>query len=184
MKLSNNKVGKGYRLFRCPHLFITFLFLIVIIFIGFIVRPVYSVKLYSENTTINQFIVKENSEIYIDYTHSVMKTPVRDVFEIKRNNTFLLTRTEYSSFGAGLPTENYGTIKLVDGVYINSGINKELTNISLRVGVIANHRLSFEDGRSIYLKDYVEGGSLITIKPVRISKLQAFFIEGRNRSGR
>ncbi|WP_207636408.1 DUF1850 domain-containing protein [Alkaliphilus metalliredigens] len=118
-----------------------------------------------------------NSEAYIDYTHSVEKTPVRDVIEIKSNLIFLLKRTEYSSFGAGLPTDNLGDFKVVNGIFINSGINQELSSISLRVGRIANHSLGLEDGRQLYLKDYVDGGTLVIIRPVSVTRLQAFFIE-------
>ncbi|KAB3532755.1 DUF1850 domain-containing protein [Alkaliphilus pronyensis] len=183
MKLSNKSNRKGCRLNRCPQLLIVLL-LTLIIFIIHLTLPVYSaVKIFSDFNTTKYFIVKENSELYIDYIHSVMKTPVRDVFEVKKNNTLLLVRTEYSSFGAGLPTENYGTIQLVDGVYINRGINKELTIIPLRVGAIANHKVQLEDGRFIFLKDFINVGSLVKIKAVKISRLQAFFIEGRNRIG-
>ncbi|WP_158385987.1 DUF1850 domain-containing protein [Clostridium aceticum] len=143
----------------------------------YLIWPAYAIEISTNDVILKTFIVASTSEIYIDYTHSVEKTSVRDVFEVRRNHTFLLTRTEYSSFGAGLPTDSFGEFKVVDGTFINSGINQELASISLRVGRIANHSLVLEDGRHISLKDYVEGGSLVIIKPVKTTRFQAFFIE-------
>ena len=93
--------------------------------------------------------------------------------EINENHLFLLTRTEYSSFGAGLPTDSAGNFELKDGKYINSGLNKELDCISLRVGRFADHTLVFEDGRIFVFRDFLEGGDLAVIKPVQVSKILA-----------
>ncbi|AOY76494.1 DUF1850 domain-containing protein [Clostridium formicaceticum] len=176
MKLLTNQVGNGYRRFRYPTLLI-FSGFILSLLLTYLAWPVYGIEISTNHVALKTFIIPCDSEIYIDYTHSVEKTSVRDVFEIGRNHHFLLIRTEYSSFGAGLPTDNFGEFKVVDGIFINSGINQELSNISLRVGRIANHSLVLEDGRHIYLKDYAEGGSLVIIKPVKTTRFQAFFIQ-------
>lgn len=172
MRLTNNKFKKGYRFYRYPKPFLILLPLILLALIYFLM-PVQAVEISSENKTIKIFEVEKKSEIYIDYVHSVAKTPIRDVMEINENHLFLLTRTEYSSFGAGLPTDSAGNFQLKDGIYINSGLDKELDLISLRVGRFADHKLVFEDGRSFIFKDFLEGGDLVIIKPVQIFKILA-----------
>lgn len=185
MKLRSKQRRNGCRFYRYPTLFIPFITTLIILasLITFLLWPINAIKIYSGDNTIAIYTVDIYSEIYIDYTHSAIKTPVRDVFQFEGKKTLLLTRTEYGSFGAGLPTESFGELKLVDGVFINSGINMEFKEVPLRVGAIAKHKIAFEDGGKLELLDYVEAGSLVIIKPIRITRLQAFFIEGRTNNG-
>lgn len=170
MRLNNNNYKKGYRFFRYPKPFIfIFLFFAII----YLLLPVKAVEISSHDKILRIFEVKNNTEIYIDYIHSVAKTPIRDVMVINDDLSFLLIRTEYSSFGAGLPTENLGTFEIKNGKYINSGIDKSLDSISLRVGRVANHKLLFDDGREFIFKDFLDGGDLALIKPVKVPKLLA-----------
>lgn len=149
----------------------------VIVLMVYFLWPTYAIELIYDDNVVKIFPLELNMEVYIDYTHSVAKTKVRDVFVMNRAETLLLTRTEYSSFGAGLPTENYGTFEHVDGRYLNKGINKTLTEIPLRVGRIANHKLTFYDGKEIVFLDFFEAGSLVIIKPIRTMKIKILRME-------
>lgn len=182
MKLSNSLYkGLGYRFNRYPFSLI-FSMLILLCLLIYLLLPIQIISLSVDESTLFNVTIDIGEEFYIDYTHSVMKTTVRDVFEITENNTLRLTRTEYSSFGAGLPTENYGSFKLENGRYINEGINMELSYIPLRVGNIANHRLLLQEGNEFFLTNFVEGGTLIDVKPRKITRLQNILSKRRNRN--
>jgi|GEM_PF-67862 len=141
------------------------------------------VEIIFNGDVVQTFPVELESEMYIDYTHSVAKTNVRDVFVIKEDNSLVLTRTEYESFGAGLPTENYGSFEHIHGKYINSGINVTFDEVPLRVGIIANHRLTFQDGRGVVFSDLIEAGNLVIVKPNKVSRLKVLFIKGGMKIG-
>jgi len=49
--------------------------------------------------------VDDGDTIVLAYTHSVEKTPVRDVYEVD-DDALRMVRMEFSSFGAGLPTDD------------------------------------------------------------------------------
>lgn len=134
----------------------------------------YAIEITFDSNIIKTILVEPHSEVYIDYTHSVARTNVRDVIIMNEDTKLKLTRTEYSSFGAGLPTDNYGTFEHKDGLYINDGINKLFDEIPLRVGTIANHKVTFESGKEVILADYIEPGNLVILKPRKISRLKSF----------
>lgn len=145
-----------------------------------LLQPVYAVQLVTESGIVETVPLFKDNEIYIDYIHSVALSDVREVFVITDNGRFLLTRTEYSSFGAGLPYEDYGSFRKVEGRYINSGINMVISEIPLRVGAAANHRLLLENGPEIVLSDFQEKQGLITIRPLKKSRLKNIISGGNN----
>ncbi|MDR5659081.1 DUF1850 domain-containing protein [Serpentinicella sp. ANB-PHB4] len=174
MKLTSKLFKNGHRYFRCPLSLITIVSTIVIflMLLVYFFGPIYygiSVKTAEGQVLIN-YKLEPKSEIYIDYTHSVARSNVRDVFELNDDFTFTLTRTEYEAFGAGLPTEKYESFELIDGRYINKGINIVLKEIPLRIGKIAKHKLSFEDEVVFDLLDYIEAGELVIIEPSKLTR--------------
>lgn len=52
--------------------------------------------------------IDDGQTVVLSYTHSVEKTPVRDVYEVD-DDALRMIRTEFYSFGAGLPTDNVTT---------------------------------------------------------------------------
>lgn len=95
----------------------------------------------------------EEQEFYVEFTHSVNRTKVREYYELRAGRIFL-TRAEYSSFGAGMPEvpETPGsTLSIGDGVLRLDHINQLLPEFIYRVGIIAEHTLHI-DGRVIPLK--------------------------------
>ena len=180
MKLNNRLLGDGHRCNTCPFL-LPFLLLIVFTVIAlliYLVKPVYAVQIIYNNEVSQSLGVDPHKEIYIDYTHSVARTNIRDVFVLKESERFLLIRTEYSSFGAGLPTENFGTFTHRDGLYINEGIDLELQEIPIRIGTIANHKLTVQDGSIIVFSDFFKAGELVVLKPTKINRLKALVVKG------
>jgi len=97
--------------------------------------------------------VNNHSEFSITFIHSVNKTPVTDVYEIRDGNIFVV-RTIYYSFGAGVQTEledgqtlEYGD----DGSMIISGFNRRMDKLSYIVGTISDHILRI-NGNSVSLR--------------------------------
>ena len=125
-------------------------------------------------------------EFTIEYIHSVARTPIRDVFvglaTPENGKTIRFLRTEYSSFGAGLPTESFGRFSHNNGLYINEGIELFFTEIPLRVGSFANHQINGE-GITVFLNEYFPAGKLVVLRPVEIMKIKVLFYERSDAHG-
>lgn len=87
--------------------------------------------------------VEPGCEFCMKYIHSVNKSPVEDIFEILDDNSIMLKKTIFRSFGAGVPYE------LEDGQVLDVGddrmkidnIDREIDSYLLRIGTIAEHTL-------------------------------------------
>lgn len=87
--------------------------------------------------------VQDGEEFSVTFVHSVNKTPVTDVYQIK-NGKIYVVRTIYYAFGAGVQTElaegqrlEYGQ----DGSMIVSGFNRLMDSLSYIVGTVSDHTL-------------------------------------------
>lgn len=97
----------------------------------------------------------ENGDTYaVEFVHSVNKSPVRDVFEI-RDGEIWNTQCIYYSFGAGVEetlgegeTLSYGE----NGEMIISNIEKKMDNLVIVVGTISDHTLYIGE-ETISLRD-------------------------------
>ncbi|MDZ5812065.1 DUF1850 domain-containing protein [Halorubrum sp. AD140] len=88
--------------------------------------------------------VDEETEVVIEYTHSVEKTTVRDVYT-PGDERLVMTRMEFSSFGAGLPSRADVT---VDGSrYVYHPPSEEYSTLHLKTGGVADHDLIVGDER-------------------------------------
>lgn len=88
--------------------------------------------------------VGDETEIIIEYTHSVEKTLVRDVY-VARDGALVMTRMEFSSFGAGLPSQAEVTER--DGRYVYEPPPGEYATLHLKTGAVADHDLIVGDER-------------------------------------
>ena len=97
----------------------------------------------------------ENGDTYaVEFVHSVNKSPVRDVYEIRAGEIWN-TQCIYYGFGAGVEEElgegetlSYGE----NGEMIISNINKKMDNLVIVVGTISDHTLYLGD-ETISLRD-------------------------------
>lgn len=102
--------------------------------------------------------VANGTNVTLAYTHSVEKTPVRDVYRVD-GDRLVMVRMEFSSFGAGLPARANVT-ETADGTYVYDppGSFEELY---VQPGEVAGHRLlvgdrefdlvELSDGRTVRL---------------------------------
>lgn len=128
------------------------------------------VFLEAEGTPAVVLALPEDAEVYLDYRHSVIREPVREVFSGHPPDGFMLVRTEHRSFGAGLPTESFGSFRHDNGVYVISGIDRPFAEIPLRVTEGSQQRLSVQGSSEIILLDFFEANKLVTITSRRLPR--------------
>ncbi|NLE26072.1 MAG: DUF1850 domain-containing protein, partial [Clostridiaceae bacterium] len=124
------------------------------VFIYFILSsPCLILKDGDTGKTLAVYGIKEGNEFSITFVHSVNKSPVTDVYEI-RGGVIYVVRTIYYSFGAGVQTEieegqtlEYGE----DGSMIISGFDRPMDNLSYIVGTVSDHILEI-NGNSVKLR--------------------------------
>jgi hypothetical protein len=77
------------------------------------------------------------------YVHSVNKSPVEDVFEILDDNSIMLKKTIFRSFGAGVPTglEDGQVMEVGDDRIVIDNIDRKIDSYLLRIGTVAEHTL-------------------------------------------
>ena len=98
--------------------------------------------------------VSEGDEFSVTFVHSVNKSPVTDVYQIRGNDIYVV-RTIYYSFGAGVQTQieagqtlEYGA----DGSMIVSGFERRMDSLSYIVGTVSDHILKI-GGVSVSLRE-------------------------------
>ncbi|MEF8915754.1 DUF1850 domain-containing protein [Natronomonas sp.] len=100
--------------------------------------------------------VEAGTEVTVVYTHSVEKTPVYDVYEV-RNGTLVMTRMEFSSYGAGLPSTVPVTEKR--GRYVYYPPERSYDPLRVTTGFVANHDLVVGDDQ-YDLAERADGGTV------------------------
>ena len=97
------------------------------------------------------FPVEEGDTFAVTFRHSVNKSDVTEIYEI-RDGAVWLTGCVYYSFGAGVAEVldpgwelSYGD----NGEMILSGIHMEMTNLIYRVGTVYDHILTIGDERIV-----------------------------------
>jgi hypothetical protein len=102
--------------------------------------------------------VDGDTEVVIEYTHSVEKTTVRDVY-VPTADGLRMTRTEFSSFGAGLPSRADVTER--DGHYVHRPDREAYPTLHLKTGDLAGHDLIVGGAR--YDLSGTSGGGAVEI---------------------
>lgn len=112
----------------------------------------------------------------ISYTHSVNKGRVHDFYRITKDKNLELYKTQFVSYGAGIPEpeETPGAIFTVKGDgYIIENINRIVPRLIMAVGIIANH--SIETGKDFNkqneksLTDYFLSQTSLILEIKRVS---------------
>ena len=105
----------------------------------------------------------ENGDTYaVEFVHSVNKSPVRDVFEI-RDGEIWNTQCIYYGFGAGVEEELAEGEVLTfgeNGEMIISNIEKKMDNLVIVVGTISDHTLYIGE-ETISLRDLCGSSSKV-----------------------
>lgn len=99
----------------------------------------------TDGTELLTIPVEEGDTIALEYTHSVEKTPIRDIYTV-RDDDLVMTRMEFSSFGAGLPAQA-DVDRTDDGRYVHEPVHDRPGDLLVATGPIANHDLVVEGAR-------------------------------------
>lgn len=121
---------------------------IIIIFIVLLFIPLFPRLVLNsvKNNKVNFIFNIDKKEFLISYTHSVNKGRIRDYYIINDNNDIVLDKTRFVSYGAGMsdPQGDENIIITDDYIEINN-INKVIKDLYLFVGVVADHRIEFDE---------------------------------------
>ncbi|MEW5909785.1 MAG: DUF1850 domain-containing protein [Thermodesulfobacteriota bacterium] len=106
--------------------------------------------------------VKAGDCFTLDYRHSSDHTPVRDLFQITRNATFVLIEEQFDWYGSGLEFHPSADITFShDGTRVF--LNRHFPFLLLRVGEIARQVLTV-NGSQLPLLAVAEGRESVCIR--------------------
>ena len=100
--------------------------------------------------------VAEGSDVTVEYTHSVEKTLVRDIYTVD-DGELVMTRMEFSSFGAGLPAQ--ADVRVENGQYVYEPPTHRYETLRITTGFVADHDLVV-DGQRYDIAALAEGGTV------------------------
>ena len=111
----------------------------------------------------------------ISYTHSVNKGRVHDYYRATKENGLQLYKTQFVSYGAGIPEpeETPGAVFTVtENGYFIENIERNVPRLLMAVGIIANHSIAAGNDVSneYFLTDFFppQTGIILEIKRVSI----------------
>ncbi|MGA4718655.1 DUF1850 domain-containing protein [Fictibacillus nanhaiensis] len=116
------------------------------------------------------FDANEGSEFSIEYIHSIHKTPVREIYQV-RHEEILQTEMRFQEFGVGMPSgAAEGEVFAQKGEnYILSNMKRTFPSLDIRIGqIIANHTLLL-NGNKYPFSAFSEKGSWVSIKVEKLN---------------
>ena len=129
-------------------------------------KPQYLLVIEDKTNKKNYEFLLKNKKFSLGYTHSVMKTGAEEIFVTDDNEKIKLIRTEYKSYGVGLPfLPEEGKMKVENGKFILD-MEREFKNISMVISPIGKHYLKI-DGKKYMLSEILgdkPAKILLTIK--------------------
>ena len=110
--------------------------------------------------------VEEGERFSVDYIHSVERSPVTEVFEV-RNTDIYTMESHTESFGAGMPYEGE-EVEMKDGKFVIKNINRRVHGGTLRVrpSAVFPHHVRI-GGEEITISDLPYKGRNLEIEVVR-----------------
>ena len=112
----------------------------------------------------------------ISYTHSVNKGRVHDYYSFLPDRTLELYKTQFVSYGAGIPEpeETPGAFFTVtnDGYFIEN-LNRKVPHLVMAVGIVANHSIAtgsdFDSDKEKFFTDYFEPQTSLILEYKKVS---------------
>ena len=115
----------------------------------------------------------KGEEFVLSFIHSVNQRPVFETLRVQGDH-LVIVKARFDSFGAGMPdtSSHEGTLSLREDGWLEWTVNREVPEVTVRVGRIANHTLHLK-GRLVPLVDIAEPGSALSLRACRISAFSA-----------
>ena len=169
-------------------LFIIFIISLSVLTVSLPIVKVFSLSNRKVSGNCYYISAKKLSGFEISYTHSVNKGRVHDFYTIQSDDSLLLDKTIFVSYGAGIPEaeETAGaTFSVTDDGYVISNLHRKVEKLTMAVGLIANHAITLYSGSKgrddktaaseYYLTDLFEPQTSIILEIKRISFLKYIF---------
>lgn len=109
---------------------------------------------------IHHIEMSEGDTFSLTYTHSVERSEVKEVFEVRGDKIFVM-ESHTESYGAGLPYEGTETVE-EDGKFVIKDINQGIEKLVVRPSKLYPHYLTYYNEK-IMISDYPYVGKNIRI---------------------
>lgn len=109
-----------------------------------------------------QLPIRDGDRFSLTYTHSVHKTPVTEVYEVRGKDIYVV-EARFHTFGAGMQTDYPEGVELSyadDGTIVLTGYNTLCSHLVYGVGRIADYTLKIQDDEYV-LADVCGRGSFV-----------------------
>ena len=157
------------------------IFIIILILIAGVLFFLPAISVLSVSGRKSPHVVFYSTDFYnegfiISYTHSVNKGRVHDFYRPARDGGLELYKTEFVSYGAGIPEpeETPGAVFTVtdDGYFIEN-LHRIVPRLTMAVGLIANHSIAagtdFDGQKEYFLTDYFAPQTSIILEIKKVS---------------
>jgi len=111
----------------------------------------------------------EGEEFILSFVHSVNQRPVYDTIRVEGTH-FLIVKSRFDSFGAGMPDVSTEGMKLAFGKdgWLEWMVNRPVPEVTFFVGWVAKHSLRLKE-KDMALADLAEPGTLLALRIERAS---------------
>jgi hypothetical protein len=115
--------------------------------------------------------VKVGEEFVLSFKHSVNKRPVFDTLRAQGDH-LVIVKSVFDAFGAGMPdtSTEEGQFHVMPGGWLQWTVNRPVPEIILRVGEVADHRLTIKS-REFSLAELTEPGTAVAFRVRMVSFL-------------
>jgi hypothetical protein len=140
---------------------------LAIIAVFFVFYPFHSVLTITTVKTERVLLcakMAEGEEFTLSFIHSVNKRPVYDTIQVKGNH-FLIVRSRFDSFGAGMPEGSH----IGEDGWLEWNVNHLVPELTLFVGWVADHSLHLR-GQEIPFLRLAEAGAPLSLRIKKASR--------------
>ncbi len=109
------------------------------------------------------FPVSDGTRFSVEFVHSINKTPVKDIYEVRNGSEIYVVETDYYSFGTGVQTQlnpgetlEYGD----DGSMQIKNIDKLIPDLIYIVGTVSDHVMCIDESE-ISLRELCGKNSMV-----------------------
>ncbi len=136
--------------------------ILLLLLVSLVYYPNLFVFITKNNQTLSAHFLLPGEGFSLTYNHSVEKTPVQEIYHARFNGGFIMNKTIFQSYGAGLPLENKN-FSIADNKFIIDDMNIDLDELRIRVSrtpgqIVKINKMKYD------LQEISKPGELIIIK--------------------
>lgn len=143
-------------------LFLPFLAILLLLAVFWEQTPKLQVIATASDDVLLEEEIEPGDTFFHEYIHSVMKTPIREVFEINEDFEVITKETWTQAFGAGIPYEADEPIRKEEGFYVIPDDGRIVEELRLIPSNLYTHTFQFKD-EILYLSDMEEDDRRVMI---------------------